>query len=306
MKIFVSTILFLLTSLTQNLLFAQKSHFIENETGKIHYQTFGHGDPILIINGGPGFSSEGFQTIAEELASMGYLTILYDQRGTGKSTLEAVNETTITMDLMVEDIERIRQDLEVENWIVFGHSFGGMMAYYYAAKYSDRVSAMIQSSSGGMDLSLLGTAGGAIDQNLSQADRDSLAFWRERNRSQPSDANRKRFNDFFAKAYLYDDSFAPIVSERMMQGNMQLNGLVWQNMRSIDFDCKKDMRNYAQAVLILQGKNDILPIELAETAHEILPNSTLVLLDECGHYGWLDQKEKYYQAIEEFVDSAKN
>ena len=77
-------------------------------------------------------------------------------------------------------------------------------------------------------------------------------------------------------------------------------------MRRINYDCKEEMKTYNGLVLILQGKNDIIPVELAKSAHEVLPNSSLVLLDQCGHYGWLDQKEKYYKAIEEFLDSAKN
>ncbi|MGB4903348.1 MAG: alpha/beta fold hydrolase, partial [Saprospiraceae bacterium] len=70
-----------------------------------HYETFGQGEPILIINGGPGFNSEGFAFIAQEIADLGYKTIIYDQRGTGGSKLNVVNSETITIYLMVQDIE---------------------------------------------------------------------------------------------------------------------------------------------------------------------------------------------------------
>ncbi|HBY66535.1 MAG TPA: alpha/beta hydrolase, partial [Flavobacteriaceae bacterium] len=92
--------------------FAQTESFIENSGSTICYTTFGKGFPVLIINGGPGMSSEGFVSLAKTL-SENNKTIIYDQRGTGKSTLKAVNETTITLDLMVEDIESLRKHLKI-------------------------------------------------------------------------------------------------------------------------------------------------------------------------------------------------
>ncbi|MCB0663128.1 MAG: hypothetical protein KDC24_10335, partial [Saprospiraceae bacterium] len=56
----------------------------------ISYKTFGEGKPILIINGGPGMNSNGFQFMAEKIAALGYQTILFDQRGTGGSILPTV------------------------------------------------------------------------------------------------------------------------------------------------------------------------------------------------------------------------
>src|SRR5689334_16592621 len=88
-----------------------------------NYQTFGEGEPILIINGGPGMNSNGFADMANTISQLGYTTIIYDQRGTGKSVLEKVDSTTITMDLMAKDIEDLRIQLKIDQWTVLGHSF---------------------------------------------------------------------------------------------------------------------------------------------------------------------------------------
>jgi len=89
--------------LTSFLCFSQKEEIITSGNSKLHYKTFGSGKPILIINGGPGMNCDGFSGIAQELAKMNYQTIIYDQRGTGQSTVENANPKTITMDLMVEE-----------------------------------------------------------------------------------------------------------------------------------------------------------------------------------------------------------
>lgn len=153
--------------------------FVASDGINIYYQTFGEGNPIFIINGGPGFNSEGFAAMVKEIANLGYRTIIYDQRGTGKSKLEILDSTTITMDLMVKDIEAVREKLGYKEWVVLGHSFGGMMANYYASKHPERVKAIIASSSGGMDLALLANAGSEILSRLSESEQDSLRYYRE-------------------------------------------------------------------------------------------------------------------------------
>src|ERR1043166_5503116 len=111
---------------------AQNSGFaISSDSCKIYYRTFGKGKPLLIINGGPGMNSDGFEDLAKQL-SAGYQTIIYDQRGTGRSLLKTLDSSSITMKLMLDDIEALRKILKIDRWCVLGHSFGGMLSSYYA------------------------------------------------------------------------------------------------------------------------------------------------------------------------------
>ncbi|MBC8883162.1 hypothetical protein H9X57_06365 [Flavobacterium piscinae] len=82
----------------------------ENQELETSFRVFGKGNPILIINGGPGMNSEGFVEIAKEIAALNYQAIIYDQRGTGNSKLEVIDSSTITMDLMVQDMEHLRKN----------------------------------------------------------------------------------------------------------------------------------------------------------------------------------------------------
>ncbi len=284
------------------LLFAQQSSgFAPSEGVSIHYQTFGTGSPILIINGGPGFSSEGFISLAKRL-STNHTTILYDQRGTGKSTMLNLDSNTITMDLMTTDIERLRTHLGYESWVVLGHSFGGMMANYYASKHPQRVEAIIASSSGGIDLHLLGNAGRGVSDNLNAQQNDSLNYWREQIRlGDTSYTARLGMARSMAPAYIFNDQYAPTIAKRLTQGNLSLNRLVWNNLIAIEYDCKEVLKAYQKPVLILQGKNDIIPVELALRAEAVFPQATLLLLDSCGHYGWLDRPRAYFSAIDPFL-----
>lgn len=280
---------------------AQTSEIIKVDYGTLHYQTYGSGIPLLIINGGPGMSSEGFIPLARRLAE-NHRTIIYDQRGTGKSTVDAVDGSTITMDLMVEDIEALRMHLGYDEWIVMGHSFGGILAYYYAAKHPERVSGMIQSSSGGVDLALLDDFD--ITAGLTENQADSLAFYaaKVRNGDDSYQTLLKR-GQFLAPAYIYNKEHVPVVAERLTQVNSPINGLVWQNLRDIQYDTKQALQSFAKPVLILHGAQDVIGTDIAQTAHEVLPNSRLIILERCRHYGWLDRPKTYFAEIEAFLQN---
>jgi proline iminopeptidase len=284
-------------------LFAQNtedhSGYIESNGLRIFYQTFGSGDPLLIINGGPGMSSEGFIPLAKELAT-DRQTIIFDQRGTGKSSLSNPNNDNITMDLMIEDMENLRNHLQIEQWSMLGHSFGGMLAAYYTSKLPDRVTALIFSSSGGVDMDLFDYI--SITGRLTQLQRDSLQY--RNNQIAGGDTSyhaRLRRGVQLAPAYLYHKKYVPVIANRLTQGNLRVNTLVFQDLRKIEFDSKPQLSNYQGKTLIIQGAEDIIGMRTATRAKEVLPQAQIVLLEKCGHYGWLDQKEKYFSTINGFL-----
>lgn len=98
------------------------------------------GIPALLLHGGPGggcaplhrrfFDPEKFRAV------------LFDQRGCGRSTPHAELAGNDTWSL-VADIERIRMELGIERWLVFGGSWGSTLALAYAEKHPERVLALV-------------------------------------------------------------------------------------------------------------------------------------------------------------------
>ena len=97
------------------------------------------GAPVLVLHGGPGGGcSPGMRRFFDPAH---YRVVLFDQRGCGRSTPNASVEANTTWDL-VADIERIREALGIERWIVFGGSWGACLALLYAQAHPDRVQAL--------------------------------------------------------------------------------------------------------------------------------------------------------------------
>ncbi|WP_264535379.1 alpha/beta fold hydrolase [Flavobacterium sp. N1736] len=283
--------------------FAQTEGYSKNnDSSKTYYKIFGKGEPLLIINGGPGMNSNGFEGMAKTLAE-NQETIIYDQRGTGKSKLKELNSKTISMQLMADDIEALRKHLKIEKWSILGHSFGGMLASYYATVYPDRIKKLVLSSSGGVDLTLLSSPN-LIEAGLTKIEKDSLNYWNDKiEKGDTTYAARLGRGRAMAPAYVYNSKFIPIIAERLTQGNSEINGLLWDDMQKIHFDCKNKLKNFKNPVLIIQGKQDIISNEIGELARKTLPNSKLILLENSKHYGWLDAKEKYFTEINSFLKS---
>lgn len=283
---------------------AQQSQFIDENGGIIHFRVFGDGTPVLIINGGPGMNSDGFSGLAETLGES-YKAIIYDQRGTGRSELPEISSRSITLDLMVKDIEAIRKELKLEEWIILGHSFGGILASYYTSKHPTRVSGLILSSSGGLDMSLFSSLN--ITGRLTSLQRDSLNYWTRKiqNGDTTYFASLQR-GKYLAPAYLNNKSFVPKVAERLTQGNSEINTLVYQDMRRIGYDATEELKGFENPVLIIQGKHDIIPVAVSEKARSVFKHSKILILPNSSHYGWLEDSLLYFTEIDSLISLTQN
>ncbi len=113
-----------------------------DDTHILYWEQSGNpnGKPVVFLHGGPGAGTSPKQRQFFDPAH--YRIILFDQRGSGKSLPlgEAKNNTT---QHLVSDIETLRRMLDIENWLVFGGSWGSTLALVYAIMHPMRVTGLI-------------------------------------------------------------------------------------------------------------------------------------------------------------------
>jgi proline iminopeptidase len=114
---------------------------------QVHWDVAGHpdGKPAVILHGGPG---QGFSPSMRKCFDPArYLTVGFDQRGCGHSTPHAADPATDmsvnTTDHLIADIERLREHLGIDRWLVCGGSWGSTLALAYAERHPDRVTELI-------------------------------------------------------------------------------------------------------------------------------------------------------------------
>jgi proline iminopeptidase len=113
-----------------------------SELHEIYFEESGNrdGKPVIFLHGGPGGGTEG--KMRRFFDPKRYRIVLFDQRGCGRSRPHASLVDNTTWHL-VEDIERLRQHLAIDRWLVFGGSWGSTLALAYAETHPRAVTELI-------------------------------------------------------------------------------------------------------------------------------------------------------------------
>jgi proline iminopeptidase len=109
---------------------------------QLYYEQCGtpNGKPVVFLHGGPGAGLvPDYRRFFDPDA---YRVILFEQRGSGRSTPHASLDDNTTWHL-VSDIEQIREQFGIEQWLVFGGSWGSTLAIAYAESYPERVRGLV-------------------------------------------------------------------------------------------------------------------------------------------------------------------
>ncbi|MEX0975679.1 MAG: prolyl aminopeptidase [Woeseia sp.] len=109
---------------------------------ELYYEESGNpdGKPVVFLHGGPGGGCT--PKMRQFFDPDAYRIVLFDQRGSGQSRPHANLTANTTWDL-VRDIERLRTELSIERWQVFGGSWGSTLALAYAQTHPDRVTELV-------------------------------------------------------------------------------------------------------------------------------------------------------------------
>lgn len=254
---------------------------------------------MLLAPGGPGGNHTVYDEIKGELLKYADL-VLFDPRGCGYSDSSEAQYCTI--DHYRDDIEAIREHFGLEKIILFGGSYGSMASLGYAVKYQERLEKLILS-------------GGAPSFRFIDLAKQNL---KERGTEEQILAGEKLFSGSFKSAQEFEEFYKILASlyvykfqqqdpvpttKSKIPYNVDVTNLGFANFLA-KFNYEPYLEYVSCDTLIIFGKNDwINDPSLARLMAEKIPNSKLVLLDECGHFIWRDQKEKYFVALRDFLSS---
>jgi len=144
MKIYLNILIVIILSISIN-----GQSFPDSETDGKYYEvngikiwtvSFGSGDPLFLIAGGPG-NAHYYLRKFDSLSTTNTL-IYFDGFGRGKSET-AKNVTEYSLERDIEDLEALRKAMDYSSISILGHSYGGVVAQGYAIKYPNNVKHLI-------------------------------------------------------------------------------------------------------------------------------------------------------------------
>jgi proline iminopeptidase len=281
------------------------AEFRGRDGATLRYAETGTGPPILVLSGGPGFSSDYVRPIAERLAHH-YRGILLDQRGTGRSALAVYDRSTVTLAKYLEDLEELRGRLGLERLTIVGHSWGGMLAMAYAAKHPDRVRALVLVGPGGPTLEFMRNFSMGIEARLTDEDRRTRSYWED---PEQVKANRRHAEVMqvmaVMPAYFHDREQARAFVQGVRDEHYEdrVFQLMMDDLEATRYDLRPALRTVRIPTLVIQGVQD--PIATAEIVRDAVPGSRLELIEACGHFPWLEQPEKFYPLVMDFLNKVR-
>src|SRR5580698_5450541 len=124
---------------------------------------------VLLLHGGPGFPHDYLEAMESFLPQAGIEMYYYDQLGVGNSDVPD-DPSLWNIARYTEEVEEVRRCLGLDNFVLFGHSWGGMLAIDYALKYQQHLRGLVISDmAAGIQANLKRTA--ALKQSLLSPDK---------------------------------------------------------------------------------------------------------------------------------------
>jgi esterase len=262
---------------------------------RLHYQEWGNAAaPAIVMVHGFGVSGHMFDEFADR-AQDTYRLIAIDQRGHGDS--DWASDGDYTREAFVRDLEGFREALALERFILVGHSMGGLNSVWYAARYPERVRALVlvdvgpESAKEGVDNIVRFTRGPdelEFEEFVQMAhhfnQRRSIENIRERmrHRLKPTDSGKWTWK--FDRRFRQADGGLRI-------GHDVSNDEMWQMFRSV-----------RMPVLLIRGaESDVLTQETAERLERELRQARLVVVPGAGHSVPGDNPEVFTDAVRTFL-----
>ena len=117
-----------------------QSDFLQREWGKVYYEVYGNGAPLLILHGNGG-SVRGKHHVIPKLAK-DFTVIAMDNRCHGKSSCP---EGDLDYFELADDVYALMKDLGYEKYMIWGHSDGGILGLILGYKYTEKIDRMVLS-----------------------------------------------------------------------------------------------------------------------------------------------------------------
>lgn len=267
----------------------------------LHYEVIGKGRrTVILLSGGPGFSPEYLKPIASRLGRRTRFVLLH-QRGTGKSVLDKYDVQTLSLANLVGDLEALRQELRLEKVTLAGHSFGGILSMMYAREHPDRIAALAFIDSGGPTLRSVPKFSANLESRFTPEDREQIRKWSEPETVQ---ANRPlavlELTKAKTPAYFADRAKAHLLTDAMDEASFRDSVFFPIVAQMMALDLRAGLDKVTVPVLIVHGRQD--PLESAEELRETFPHARMVMIENAGHFPWLENPRPFYRALRGFLE----
>ena len=263
----------------------------------IFVKEVGQGTPCVFIHGGPGAWSYEFEILCGDYLEDTMKMVYLDQRGCGRSEGEPNSDYSIMR--IVEDIEEVRKKLNIKNWIVLAHSFGGIIALNYAHKYEEYVQGII----------LANCTLNMNDSLESQIEYGSKLLSQDESQLNSSETIMERWQKNFVRLIEKDifyklqyNDYDNYVKVNEVSSSMENTSMAQQAFNNADYFSSfyHLTKEITTPVLVIAGEEDYA-IGCDHYKKFMFPNAKIEII-KGKHVLYVENREKFIKTINEFTN----
>ena len=260
----------------------------------------GSGLPLILLHGGPGLDHHELHPWHDGLAGAGVRLIYVDMRGQGLS--ERVDPATLSISGFAQDVDRLARALELDRYVLYGHSFGAIVALCHALERGSADGYIISSGAASSE-SLMADVERGIEtfEPASMRDQIRQSWAAEAGLTTVAETREVvaaqmpfhfwEMGDTYRTFMERDDTvYAPEVLAHFAS-----NGYG-------EFEWVDHLRWVSKPMLVITGRHDrTCTLERAEEIHREVAGSELAVIEKAAHMTFVEQPGPYFQALRRWL-----
>ena len=273
---------------------------------QLYYKVLGTGpDTVVVLHGGPGMSMGYLDRDLAPLAH-GRTVIFYDQRGGGRSQLVA-DPAQLGLDRHLADLEAVRRHFGLEKMTLVGHSWGGLLAGFYAREHADRLERLALLNPAPPSAGLWGefeaTVAARADAATNARIGEIVGMWfaGQVNQALCEEFITLRFSTYFADVA----NMANLrggwceVTDQVAAGLLPTHLTILGSLGAWDLGAQLGHVNVP--TLVVHGTADAVPFAGSQAFAAAIPGAQLWVMENVGHFPWMEAPVPFFTGLNTFL-----
>jgi proline iminopeptidase len=273
---------------------------------EVWVKQLGHGEiPVLTLHGGPGAPHFYLECFEDFLPPDRLRFWYYDQLGCGFSD-RPDDPSLWTVERFREEVEQVRAGIGRDRLVLYGHSWGGMLAIEYALAYPQHVVALVISNMTASIPSYVAHVTKLRDA-LPADVKTAMNRFEERGDYEAPEYQQLIMEHLYAQHLCRLDPWPEPILRAMVNMNQQ----VYETMQGPseftvtgnfkDWDRWSDLDRIGVPTLLLVGRHDTMAVADIEHMGRLIPKARVVICENGSHFSMYDDQEAYFAALVPFL-----
>jgi proline iminopeptidase len=263
---------------------------------------------VLMLHGGPGFPHDYLEAMESFLPQAGIEMYYYDQLGVGNSDVPD-DPTLWTLPRYLSEVEEVRRGLGLDHFVLYGHSWGGVLAMEYALNYQQRLRGLVISNmTADIQSSLKRTA--ALKTQLLSPETLVRFNALEAAKDYENPAyTRIVMEDLYPQTICRLKPWPEPLTRAFRLGNEKISNQMWGKS---EFEVTGNLKNWerwdrlneikVKALTIGSNHDTLDPADMRKMA-TLMPNATSAICPNGSHMAFWDDQAIYFRHLLAFLGS---